>query len=268
MANLSVSNIAWNKEDDDQVGQFLRDRGVSRIEVAPTKYLPKAPRCNDEQVLEIKQIWNSKGINISSIQSIFFGHENLQLVDEGQNQQLLKGFFLEWGRIGHLLGSNVMVLGGAKNRLLGEKDLRTAIETFHEFITQLEAEWIWDHKIAFESNPSEYGCEFITTTSESIKLVERINSPILGWNLDTACTILGGENPLLLLNSGKGLPSHVHLSAPNLAPLNHSLLETNTAVVEELVHLHYKGIVTLEMRTTQKIQDFYESVELFCEYFA
>ena len=266
MLTLSVSNIAWNRDSDEQVGQFLMDRGVSNIEIALTKYLPGAPWCSDKEVLEIKNIWNSKGINISSMQSIFFGHKNLQLVEEGQSQELLKGFFLEWGRIGHLLGSNVIVLGGPKNRLLGQKDLKAALETFQKFIIHLEGEWSWNHKIAFESNPSEYGCEFVTTTSESINLVEGINSPILGWNLDTACTVLGGEDPLLVLNSAKALPSHVHLSAPNLAPLNHSLLETNKAVVKELVLLHYTGVVTLEMRSTQKIQDLYESVELFCEH--
>jgi D-psicose/D-tagatose/L-ribulose 3-epimerase len=268
MLTLSISNIAWNRESDEEVGQFLKDRGVSNIEIAPTKYLPGAPRCSDKEVLEIKKIWNSHGISISSMQSIFFGHENLQLVEEGQSHELLRMFFLEWGRIGHLLGSGVMVLGGPKNRLLGRRHLQAAIEAFHKFIIRLEAEWIWNHKIAFESNPSEYGCEFVTTTSESIKLVEGINSPILGWNLDTACTVLGGEDPLLVLNSGKGLPMHVHLSAPNLAPLNHSLLEINKAVVKELSLLHYKGFVTLEMRPSQRIQDLYESVDLFCEYFA
>ena len=37
---LSVSNIAWDVEEDDAVAEVLRDLGVDQVDLAPGKYFP------------------------------------------------------------------------------------------------------------------------------------------------------------------------------------------------------------------------------------
>ena len=40
---LSISNIAWTKEQDEQVYSRMREYGYSALEIAPTRIFPEAP---------------------------------------------------------------------------------------------------------------------------------------------------------------------------------------------------------------------------------
>ena len=267
MINLSVSNIAWNVADDEKVAAFLVEKGITSIEIAPTKYFPEAPYCDFQQLLKIREYWESRDLSISSIQSLFFGHSEIQIIQNEEDQSPLTEFFFKWGSIGQILEVSRLVLGGPNNRKLGEFSFESATDSFHKLINGLEKKWKWEHQLVLEANPLEYGCEFITKTSEAVWLTNQINSPILGWNLDTACTLLGGEDPIEILINSPILPSHVHISTPNLAPLDQSVLESNKSLANELTRLGYKGFVTLEMKTTKDLQDLYTSLDIFCESF-
>ena len=41
--NLSISNIAWNEEDDDKVYDKMRRLGFKFLEIAPTRWVSKDP---------------------------------------------------------------------------------------------------------------------------------------------------------------------------------------------------------------------------------
>ena len=43
---LSISNIAWSKEDDDKVYGFMRELGYSGLEIAPTRIFEGQPYQN------------------------------------------------------------------------------------------------------------------------------------------------------------------------------------------------------------------------------
>jgi D-psicose/D-tagatose/L-ribulose 3-epimerase len=265
---LSVSNIAWNTEDDDKVALFLKKSGIEYVEIAPTKYFPKAPFVGEEEILTIRDSWNARNFNISSIQSLFYGHREIQLVDQREDQKSIIDFLLAWGSIAESLGASSLVLGGPNNRKLNSLTSTEANFKFQSLINTLEKSWVWKNQLALEANPIEYGCEFITQTSDAINVVQTIQSTVLGWNLDTACTILAGENPIELLSSDNELPAHVHISSPLLAPLNHSASDSNKSLIRELNKLNYSGFVTLEMKSTPNINDLYKSIELFCGYFS
>jgi len=58
--NLSVSNIAWSAEEDESVYSLLRELGVSRLEIAPTRLWSSpaeygGPR-NSDQELSYKNV--------------------------------------------------------------------------------------------------------------------------------------------------------------------------------------------------------------------
>ena len=71
---LSISNIAWLTEDDEQIYAFLKEQGFIGIEIAPTRIFPQDPYDNLEKAqdfaINLKQNYN---LNISSMQSIWYG---------------------------------------------------------------------------------------------------------------------------------------------------------------------------------------------------
>ena len=41
--NLSISNIAWSAENDNEMYRFLHDTGFQGLEIAPTRVFSQAP---------------------------------------------------------------------------------------------------------------------------------------------------------------------------------------------------------------------------------
>lgn len=59
---LSISNIAWSPQVDDEMYRFLQEAGYSGIEIAPTRLFPDAPydHCGEAQAfvcLAERDIW-------------------------------------------------------------------------------------------------------------------------------------------------------------------------------------------------------------------
>ncbi len=71
--NLSVSNIAWDRKDDDAVLNLLEKHGFTGVEVAPTKIVPEAPydRIN-EAIAYRRSLLRDFGFVIPSMQSIWY----------------------------------------------------------------------------------------------------------------------------------------------------------------------------------------------------
>lgn len=52
---LSISNIAWSPQVDDEMYRFLQEAGYSGIEIAPTRLFPDAPydHCGEAQAFAV-----------------------------------------------------------------------------------------------------------------------------------------------------------------------------------------------------------------------
>ena len=69
--NLSISNIAWDKENDEQVYHYMKEFQFEGLEIAPTRILPDAPYDKLREALEWKERLSLQyGFSISSMQSI------------------------------------------------------------------------------------------------------------------------------------------------------------------------------------------------------
>ena len=71
---LSMSNIAWKKEQDEEIYRFMQENGFTGLEIAPTRIFPELPY----EHLKEAEIWSKRlkkeyGFSISSMQSIWFG---------------------------------------------------------------------------------------------------------------------------------------------------------------------------------------------------
>jgi sugar phosphate isomerase/epimerase len=163
-----------------------------------------------------------------------------------------------------LLNVKPMVFGAPNNRKLNGLNFEQGFEIAVQFFQRLLDSWEADGPfIAFESNPSEYGCDFITNNVQCLQLVGEVNRLNFRWHFDYTCSILAGETPTDFIRKMEYLPSHVHLSERALGPL----VESNQLKYIEFLGLlskrDYKGIITLEMKQSKNIEEFYETINLF-----
>ena len=71
---LSISNIAWHKEDDEAVYTAMQQAGFTGLELAPTRIFSETPYENLTSALlfggYLKNRW---GFSVPSLQSIWYG---------------------------------------------------------------------------------------------------------------------------------------------------------------------------------------------------
>lgn len=71
---LAISNIAWDKADDENMYKFLQDSGIMGLEIAPTRIFEKNPYEQLNNAKEYANILRERyNLNIISMQSIWFG---------------------------------------------------------------------------------------------------------------------------------------------------------------------------------------------------
>ena len=73
---LSISNIAWSKEQDEQMYEYLHKIGFEAIEIAPTRFIRENPYSHIEKIKRTLEQINSKyNLKVSSMQSIWYGQK-------------------------------------------------------------------------------------------------------------------------------------------------------------------------------------------------
>ena len=86
---LAISNIAWQKDDDETVYAAMQQAGFTGLELAPTRIFSEAPYENLTSALlfggYLKNRW---GFSVPSLQSIWYVAQDLGAV------QKLKAVFL------------------------------------------------------------------------------------------------------------------------------------------------------------------------------
>ena len=118
---LSISNIAWDKADDEAVYTEMKAHGFTGLELAPTRIFPEEPY---EQLTSamlfggyLKNRW---GFCVPSIQSIWYGQQG-SIFNAGEAERLLD-YTAGAYQFAHALNCPSLVFGCPKNRTLAEGD--------------------------------------------------------------------------------------------------------------------------------------------------
>jgi sugar phosphate isomerase/epimerase len=263
MMRFSVSNIAWSPDRDPEVASILRNSVITGIEIAPSRYFADVGSAPESQFVDLGTYWLNLGFPVTSLQSLLYNRPDLQLFESEDSRVELKSFLLELGKKAALLGAGPLVFGAPKNRNRGHLTNSEATSIAKEFFKSLSEEWPQNSSfLVLEANPEIYGCNFITKSSEAFEFVKTIGSEKLKWHLDLACTELGNESSQELIINSEILPSHIHLSEANLAPLVDSKTPVYRDFLLALKSRGYDGVVTLEMRETDNMDDLKHSIEI------
>jgi len=266
----AFSNIAWDADQDDSVGELLVRYGVTSVEIAPTKYFAAPCAPTDDEIARVRQAWQGRGISVVACQALLFQMNHLNLLggpgpDATRLQQETIEYLDQIMRIGAKLGAKRFVFGSPKNRDRTGLDDATAHARAMDAFSQLaeRAEKL-DVVFCIEPNPTQYQCNFLTTAAEAQAIVSEVDRPGLGLHLDTGIMRLNGEDPAATIEHGLPWLRHFHISEPNLAAVGQGDFDHAT-VGRALKRLSYQGHVSVEMRGGPSPAESYANVERACQ---
>lgn len=251
---LSVSNIGWDKEYNDEILLLLSKKGYNGIEIAPTAFVGENPYDNvDKAVDEKEKITEKYGLEISSMQSIWYGKQG-NIFNKNDAKM-----FIEYTKkavdFANTINCHNLVFGCPKNRIKPDGISDEEIIYFFKEIGNYAASK--NLVIAIEPNPTIYGTNFINYTKEAFDFVKKINSDGIKVNIDFGAIIQNKEN-LEIIKDNIEFVNHVHISEPNLEKIQ--IREEHKELVKILQKTNYSKYVSIEMKKTNDIEDLKQAI--------
>jgi sugar phosphate isomerase/epimerase len=243
---LSISNIAWSAEYDEEMYEFLHENAIHGLEIAPTRLFPFQPYDNTSQVKDFRNNLKEKyNLAVSSIQSIWYGlSENI--FESDASRKTLLDYTKKAIDFARALKCGNMVFGCPKNRTIpSNMPASVCMPIAYDFFRQ-----IGDYAntkgtyIAIEPNPVIYNTNFINTTTEAFSVCRKIDNPCIKVNVDIG-TIVFYEEHISILEDNIDLINHIHISEPRLVPIKKRLLHVD--LIKMLRSLNYSKFFSIEM---------------------
>ena len=246
--NLSISNIAWDKVNDEPVFGMMKTYGFTGLEIAPTIIFPENPY---EHLSEAK-CWSEKmmakyGFLVSSMQSIWFGKQERVFGSKEERNALLE-YTKKAIDFASTIRCKNLVFGCPRNRVIPQDgNVQIAIDFFKEL-----GDYAYERNtvIGMEANPPIYNTNFINDTVSAIDLIDRVDSKGFLLNLDIGTMIENCESVEILRGKVKYI-NHVHVSEPGLKIIERR--DSHVELAKLLKTEGYKGFVSVEMSKTEEL---------------
>jgi D-psicose/D-tagatose/L-ribulose 3-epimerase len=245
---IAISNIAWHIHEEESIAKIMEEFGVQGVEIAPTKIWQSPLSASDSEIASYRDFWNSRGIQIVAMQALLFGRSELTIFQNAQKRQETCEYLSGIITLASKLGVNNLVFGSPKNRLIGDKNIQESHEVATSFFHTLgEVAAQKGVVLCIEPNPSDYGCDFITTSKQGLDLVNEVNSEGFGLHLDAAGMTLANETVQPAIQSAFKRLCHFHISEPYLAPIGSGKVDHHI-FSKTLSELNYQGWTSIEMK--------------------
>ena len=260
---LSISNIAWNREENNSALRILKKYNIGAIDVAPTLLSDSIEKLTDKKVEKIKEHYESNKIKLVGMQSLLYGFPEISLFDGEKERNRIRMQLLKIFRIAKLLGIKKLIFGSPKNRFVRDFNQNIeeiALRFFSEIADLSEKN---DICICFEANPKQYGCNFITDTFEAVNFAKKLNHPNFKINLDTSTIILNNNNFKEVFEYAKKYIAHIHVSSPHIKDI---LNINHQEILEAIKLIKYKGFISLEMKpniTDNNLKNLETNINIF-----
>lgn len=248
---LAISNIAWERHDDEPIADLLNCQEINAVDIAPGKYFPQPDTATEKDIQDVKSWWSGRGIEITGMQALLFGTTGLNVFGTPEVQSALLKHLDAVCRIGGILAARRIVFGSPKNRdRTGLSDTQ-AIDMASAFLRKLgDSASRYGVMICLEPNPICYGANFMCTSDETAAVVEAVSHPSIRMQLDTGALTINGENVETVLNAHSKIIGHIHASEPNLVPLGDGTTMHDLMAKAIARHLP-EHLITIEMVATK-----------------
>lgn len=220
MRRISISNIAWEADVEEEMACLLMKRRIDAIDIAPTRYFSDPSRATRAEVQVLREWWARWGIDVLGLQALLFGTAGLNLFGDEVSRRRMIDHLVAVARIGVWLGANRCVFGSPRNRDRTGLDDASSRHIAIEFLSELGARFRDEGAIlCLEPNPPAYGCNFLTSTDEAAEIVRQVGMESVRLHIDAGTLAIVGEAPGLMIDRHASLVGYVHVSEPNLAPI-------------------------------------------------
>jgi len=231
---IGISNVGWNREEDDAIVAMLPQLGVEALEVAPSRLWDEP---FDARALEAYR--DRVGLPVVSLQSLFYGHPELQLFGESRPQ--LVDRLRSLCDVAALLGARTLVFGSPGNRQRGPIDPEAALESAAETFAEVGGYAAGlGCAVCVEPLPD---CDFVATVAEARELERLVSSPGFGVHLDSAVLAATGE-------SVDAAPRHFHATETGFGVLGAAGVD-HRRFARQLRAAGYRGVVSIESFAVQ-----------------
>jgi sugar phosphate isomerase/epimerase len=225
---IGISNVAWNRDEDEELLALLPSLGVEALEVAPTKLW------DDPLAAPLEEYRRRATLPVVSLQSLLFGHPELRLFDASRSQTMER--LQRMCDVAARLGASVLVFGSPQNRRLEGREPEDAIPFFQELGRYAESRGVC---VCIEPLPPQLGTDFLNTVEEAVAFVAAVGSAGLDVHLDSATLHLTGEQVSFA-------PRHFHATELGFGVLGSEGVD-HARYANELRGLDYGGVVSIEM---------------------
>lgn len=253
---LSISNIAWSDEKDEQVYALMKKHGYSGLEIAPTRIFPETPYDKNKDAKAWgEQLKQKYGFSVSSMQSIWYGHQE-KIFGSAEERQVLVDYTKKAIDFAAAIDCPNLVFGCPRNRNLPEgADAEPAIGFFREI-----GDYAVEHGtiVAMEANPPIYNTNYINDTLSALELIKKVDSRGFLLNLDVG-TMIQNEESVSELAGKVEFIHHVHISEPGLKPIKERKLHAE--LKEILAEENYEGFISIEMGKLEDISVIEEKMD-------
>lgn len=252
---LSISNIAWDSTNENDILDLLKKKNFNAIEIAPTILIKEEPYQNIKKAKKItNDIKKKYKLEISSMQSIWYGKNGNIFNKEDANM------FIDYTKLAidfaNAINCKNLVFGCPKNRIIpdgfNKKDIIYFFREIGEYANSNNT------TVSIEPNPTIYGTNFINYTNEAFEFCKEINSKGIKVNVDFGTIIQNNENLDEIANN-INLINHIHISEPNLAKIKSR--KEHLELYKILKESEYDKYISIEMKKTENIKDIIETIE-------
>lgn len=248
---LSISNIAWNSDEEGEIREILPAYRVEGVEVAPTKIWSDPSRADSAELARYRAFWGERGLSIPALQALLFGRPELRLFADEPTRASMLSYLTSIMGVGAGLGATALVFGSPKNRLAAGLEPGLAMEIAVEFFYKAGvAACASGVVLCVEPNPPQYGCDFIRTVKEGADLVRRVDHPGFRLHVDASALILNQEDVDQAIEEAADCMAHFHISDPFLNVLGgHASAHRRMAAA--LRRCGWSRWISIEMRGQQ-----------------
>ena len=200
---LAVSHLAWDIEESEEIFEFLIFNGINNIEGVLTK-INNWSNLSENSIYSYENLLNSKSINISSLQSLFYKTNINDLNDEESFINHVKKLI----KYGQILSIKTLVFGSPSLRKTPTTTKNKIKYIFKEIDLLLQNTGI---ELSIEPNSKIYKGDFFHTIPEIIEFIEENELKNIKTMIDTHNLILEKQDPINdLQNYFKYINHHLH----------------------------------------------------------
>ena len=261
---LSISNIAWTSEHDQEVLDYISSRGFSGLEIAPTRLFSESPYEHIKEAKEFSRWIEEKvGLRIPSMQSIWYGITE-SIFGSALDRDRLIDYTKKAIDFANAIGCSNLVFGCPKNRNVPEDIVASEyLPIAYEFFDTVGSyAYNSNTYFAIEANPPIYGTNYINSTSDAFEICKQMKNPGIRVNLDVGTMIQNNEPVDIIVDDFEWI-NHIHISEPYLKPIQKR--ELHQELFDRLRELRYDKYISIEMGNNNDIEQLKEIINYLGE---